>query len=34
MDRISDVALFLRVIDLGSISAAARTLDLSVATAS
>ena len=34
MDRISDIALFLRVLDLGSISAAARSLDLSVAVAS
>jgi DNA-binding transcriptional LysR family regulator len=34
MDRITDIALFLRVLDLGSISAAARTLDLSVAVAS
>ena len=34
MDRIGDIALFLRVLDLGSISAAARTLDLSVAVAS
>lgn len=34
MDRIDDVRLFLRVIDLGSISAAARSLDLSVAVAS
>lgn len=34
MDRIGDVALFLRVLDLGSISAAARSLDLSVAVAS
>src|SRR5688572_27887136 len=34
MDRIGDLALFLRVLDLGSISAAARSLDLSVAVAS
>ncbi len=34
MERISDMALFLRVLDLGSISAAARSLDLSVAVAS
>jgi len=34
MDRIADVSLFLRVLDLGSISAAARSLDLSVAVAS
>lgn len=34
MDRIGDIALFLRVLDLGSISAAARTLDISVAVAS
>src|SRR5688572_11700865 len=34
MDRIGDIALFLRVLDLGSISAAARTLDLSIAVAS
>ncbi|MCJ0825274.1 LysR family transcriptional regulator [Luteimonas sp. 50] len=34
MDRIGDIALFLRVLDLGSISAAARDLDLSVAVAS
>ncbi|MFC6841255.1 LysR family transcriptional regulator [Xanthomonas theicola] len=34
MDRIGDIALFLRVLDLGSISAAARSLDLSVAVAS
>jgi DNA-binding transcriptional LysR family regulator len=34
MDRIGDLNLFLRVLDLGSISAAARSLDLSVATAS
>jgi DNA-binding transcriptional LysR family regulator len=33
MDRLSDIALFLRVIDQGSISAAARSLDLSVAVA-
>jgi DNA-binding transcriptional LysR family regulator len=34
MDRIADIGLFLRVLDLGSISAAARSLDLSVAVAS
>lgn len=34
MDRIADLQLFLRVLDLGSISAAARSLDLSVAVAS
>lgn len=34
MDRVGDLALFLRVIDLGSITAAARSLDLSVAVAS
>jgi DNA-binding transcriptional LysR family regulator len=34
MDRIGDLTLFLRVLDLGSISAAARSLDLSVAVAS
>jgi DNA-binding transcriptional LysR family regulator len=34
MDRIEDIRLFLRVLDLGSISAAARTLDLSAAVAS
>lgn len=34
MDRIGDIALFLRVLDLGSISAAARSLDLSTAVAS
>ena len=34
MDRLSDIALFLRVVDLGSISAAARSLDLSSAVAS
>jgi DNA-binding transcriptional LysR family regulator len=33
-DRLSDLGLFLRVLDLGSISAAARSLDLSVAVAS
>ncbi len=33
-DRIGDISLFLRVLDLGSISAAARSLDLSVAVAS
>ena len=34
MDRIGDIVLFLRVLDMGSISAAARSLDLSVAVAS
>jgi len=34
MDRIGDISLFLRVLDLGSISAAARSLELSVAVAS
>ncbi|MBS7457157.1 LysR family transcriptional regulator [Coralloluteibacterium stylophorae] len=34
MDRIGDIALFLRVLDAGSISAAARRLDLSPAVAS
>ena len=34
MDRLDDLSLFLRVLDLGSISAAARSLDLSVAVAS
>ena len=34
MERIGDLGLFLRVLDLGSISAAARSLDLSVAVAS
>lgn len=34
MDRLADLQLFLRVLDLGSISAAARSLDLSVAVAS
>ncbi|HYG07467.1 MAG TPA: LysR family transcriptional regulator [Stenotrophomonas sp.] len=34
MDRLGDIALFLRVLDQGSISAAARSLDLSVAVAS
>jgi DNA-binding transcriptional LysR family regulator len=34
MDRVGDLGLFLRVLDLGSISAAARSLDLSVAVAS
>jgi DNA-binding transcriptional LysR family regulator len=34
LDRIGDLNLFLRVSDLGSISAAARSLDLSVAVAS
>jgi len=34
MDRLDDLALFLRVLDRGSISAAARSLDLSVAVAS
>ena len=33
-DRIGDLGLFLRVLDLGSISAAARSLGLSVAVAS
>ena len=33
MDRIGDIGLFLRVLDLGSISGAARSLDLSVAVA-
>src|SRR5690606_22137404 len=33
-DRLDDVSLFLRVLDQGSISAAARSLDLSVAVAS
>lgn len=33
MDRIEDIRLFLRVLDLGSISAAARTLELSPAVA-
>jgi DNA-binding transcriptional LysR family regulator len=33
-DRLDDLALFLRVLDQGSISAAARSLDLSVAVAS
>lgn len=33
-NRIDDLSLFLRVLDLGSISAAARSLDLSVAVAS
>ncbi|HVI25359.1 MAG TPA: LysR family transcriptional regulator [Xanthomonadaceae bacterium] len=33
-DRVADLALFLRVLDLGSISAAARSLGLSVAVAS
>lgn len=33
-DRVGDIHLFLRVLDLGSISAAARSLDLSVAVAS
>jgi DNA-binding transcriptional LysR family regulator len=34
MDRVGDLGLFLRVLDLGSISAAARSLDISVAVAS
>ncbi len=34
MDCVGDLSLFLRVLDLGSISAAARSLDLSVAVAS
>jgi DNA-binding transcriptional LysR family regulator len=34
MNRLSDLALFLRVLDFGSISAAARHLDVSVAVAS
>lgn len=34
MDRVGDIALFLQVLDLGSISAAARHMDLSVAVAS
>ena len=34
MDRVGDLALFLRVLDLGSITAAAHSLDLSVAVAS
>ncbi|WP_067649269.1 LysR family transcriptional regulator [Dokdonella koreensis] len=34
MDRVGDIALFLRVLDSGSISAAARSLDLSPAVAS
>ena len=34
MDRIGDLHLFLRVLDLGSISAAARSMDVSVAVAS
>lgn len=34
MERLNDLALFLRVLDQGSISAAARTLDLSPAVAS
>lgn len=34
MDRLGDLDLFLRILDLGSISAAARSLDLSVAVAS
>lgn len=34
MDRVGDLSLFLRVLDLGSITAAARSLDLSVAVAS
>lgn len=34
MDRIGDLILFIRVLDQGSISAAARSLDISVAVAS
>jgi DNA-binding transcriptional LysR family regulator len=34
VDRIGDLGLFLKVLDLGSISAAARSLDISVAVAS
>lgn len=34
MDRLSDLALFLRVLELGSISAAARSIDVSAAVAS
>lgn len=34
MDRLDDIKLFLRVLDMGSISAAARSLDISVAVAS
>jgi DNA-binding transcriptional LysR family regulator len=34
VDRLTDIALFLKVLDLGSISAAARNLDLSTAVAS
>ena len=34
MDRVGDLSLFLRVLDLGSITAAAHSLDLSVAVAS
>ncbi len=34
MDRLTDIALFLKVLDLGSISAAARNLEVSVAVAS
>lgn len=34
MDRVGDLVLFMRVLDQGSISAAARSLDLSVAVAS
>ncbi|MGQ9425082.1 LysR family transcriptional regulator [Gilvimarinus sp. F26214L] len=34
MERLTDIALFLRVVELGSISAAARSLDLSPAVAS
>lgn len=34
MDRVGDLTLFLRVLDLGSLTAAARSLDLSVAVAS
>ncbi|MCF5933579.1 LysR family transcriptional regulator, partial [Xanthomonas perforans] len=34
MDRLGDIALFLRVLDLGSITTGARSLDLTVAVAS
>src|ERR1700736_3581364 len=34
MNRIDDLSLFLRILDLGSVSAAARQLDISVAVAS
>ncbi|WP_340680786.1 LysR family transcriptional regulator [Paraglaciecola sp.] len=33
MDRLSDIAIFIRVLDIGSISAAARSLGLSSAVA-